>query len=69
MLADRGGQAAAVDGMVVRDDDARRHGDMEAVAGRFAEAEGYTKTLTGAVLRDPDLLPVVNFTISPQRIT
>ena len=30
---------------------------------------GYAKPLTGAVLRDPDLLPVVTFTISPQAIT
>jgi len=30
---------------------------------------GYAKPLTGAVLRDPDLLPVVTFTTSPQAIT
>ena len=30
---------------------------------------GYAKPLAGPVLRDPDLLPVVNFTISPQPIT
>jgi hypothetical protein len=30
---------------------------------------GYTKPLTDAVLRDPDLLPVVNFTISAQPVT
>jgi hypothetical protein len=26
---------------------------------------GYTKPLTGDVLRDPDLLPVANFTTNP----
>ncbi len=29
----------------------------------------YSKPLTGAVLRDPDLLPVASFTIAPQPLT
>jgi len=30
---------------------------------------GYAKPLAGPALPDPDLLPVVNLTISPQPIT
>jgi len=47
----------------------RRSWSQAALPNAGTVQVGYAKPLAGPVLRDPDLLPVVNLTISPQPIT